>query len=80
MELIVENGVKHILVNRCFIDLIYNVVISTGFVAQTYNMSNLYPYRRGGNVLNGISITDKEGVFLLSGKLWDAMFCVRFLN
>jgi len=78
MELIVEGDAKFILVNRWQTNEIYKVDISTGIVTQIYDMTNLYPDRQGGDVLNGISITDEEGVFLVTGKLWDAMFLVRF--
>jgi len=79
MELIVEGDAKFILVNRWLTYEIYKVDINTGIVAQIYDMTSLYPDRRTGDVMNGISITKDEGVYLVTGKQWDAMFLIRFL-
>lgn len=79
LELIIDNGEVFILANRWKTNYIYKINAQTGFVACIYDMSSLRQELPRGDVLNGISITEEEGVYYITGKLWPTMYVVRLL-
>jgi glutamine cyclotransferase len=71
---------RHVLANVWLADTILKVNIYTGVVIQSYDFTSLYPNRApGADVLNGISVTDKDGEYWITGKLWPTMYRVKLL-
>lgn len=62
-------------------DIILMIDIKDGSILHTFNMSALYPIKSRpaqADCLNGIAYDHKTDTFLLTGKLWDKMFHVKF--
>ena len=53
----------------------------TGLVRRVYDFTNLYPTHesRGEEVFNGVSISDEEGIFYVTGKLWPYLYKIKLL-
>jgi len=59
-----------------------NIIVidpENGLVVKEYDLSKLEKNKEAG-VLNGISVTDEEGVFYITGKYWDRMYRVKFAD
>ena len=64
--------------NVWFKDYILAIDPATGLVMEEYDFKDLFvPRPRGSNVLNGISITDKEDELFVTGKRWSSLFRVK---
>ena len=74
---------NHILANLWFKDKICLININNGKVEQEFDFSNLWPKSardsEGADVFNGISVFD-NGEFVVTGKLWDRMYRIKFNN
>jgi len=66
-----------ILANIWYSDIILQIHPETGVVAHEYDFSALRPLsERVGDVLNGISVSDKDGELFVTGKLWPKIYRV----
>lgn len=69
-----------VLANVWFEDVLLVIDPVTGKCEHEYDFSSLWPEderkKKGGNVLNGISVSDEEGVIYMTGKYWDRMYKV----
>jgi len=64
--------------NVWFKDYVVAIDPDTGSVMEVYDFKDLFvPRPPGSNVLNGISITDKEDELFVTGKLWSSLFRVK---
>jgi len=81
-ELTFMNG--KILANVWYEDVLLVIDPHTGKCEKEYDFSSLWPKRlrqqHGGDVLNGISTSNEDGVIYMTGKLWDRMFKVKLNN
>jgi len=50
-----------------------------GLVVKEYDLSKLEK-NKGAGVMNGISVTDEDGVFYITGKNWDRIYRVKFAD
>lgn len=69
-----------ILANIWYSDIIIKIHPETGLVEHEYDFSTLWPQqeRTGGeDVLNGISISDKDDELFVTGKLWPKIYRIR---
>ena len=80
IELLDGDDGNYILSNVWETDRIVKIDIRTGVIARMYDFSSLYTNRaNSANVLNGISTTDVEGEYWVTGKLWPKMYRVKLL-
>jgi glutamine cyclotransferase len=72
-----------VLANVWYEDVLLVIHPETGVVEKEYDFSNLWPKsereNHGADVLNGISITDDPDILLVTGKLWNRMYRIKFL-
>ena len=67
--------------NIWYEDVIVEIDPNTGTVINTINMSELYPKNersKTADCLNGIAYNSSDNSFLLTGKLWDKYYHVKF--
>lgn len=70
----------YILANIWFSDTILKIHPETGLIEHEYDFSTLWPPEErvgNGDVLNGISISDKEDELFVTGKLWPKIYRIR---
>lgn len=71
-----KNGI--ILANVWYQDILLAIQPHSGKVLKIYDLSELYVERDpSADCLNGISISNEEGVFYVTGKLWPYMYKIR---
>jgi glutaminyl-peptide cyclotransferase len=74
-------GNNRILSNVWYEDIIVKIHLETGIIEQIYDFSKLYVNRaEGTDCFNGISITDTENEYWVTGKYWPHMYRVRLLK
>jgi len=72
-----------VLANIWYEDVIVVIDPVTGQCESEYDMSLLWPKSErpyGTNVLNGISVSKDDGIFYVTGKLWNRMFRLKLLG
>jgi glutamine cyclotransferase len=70
----------YILANIWYSDTILKIHPETGLIEHEYDFSTLWPPEErvgNGDVLNGISISDKDDELFVTGKLWPKIYRVR---
>jgi glutaminyl-peptide cyclotransferase len=73
-------GNNRILSNVWYEDIIVKIHLETGIVEQIYDFSPLYVNRaEGTDCFNGISVTEIDDEFWVTGKYWPHMYRVRLL-
>jgi glutaminyl-peptide cyclotransferase len=77
-----QDGRIQVYANVWQTDKIVRIDPATGRVTATVDLSGLLPEadRAGADVLNGIAAIPGTDEFLVTGKLWPAMFRVRFVT
>lgn len=75
--------------NRYFDSIIMKIDLKTGKIIKIYDMSHLFEYEKEyynmnhqrwnrGDVLNGITYNENNDTFILTGKLWNNYYVVKF--
>lgn len=75
--------------NRYFDNIIMKIDVKTGKILKIYDMSPLFEYEEEyykmneqrwnrGEVLNGITYDENNDTFILTGKLWNNYYVVKF--
>jgi len=70
-----------ILANVWFQDVLLAINTQTGKILRIFDFSKLYQNRDpSADVFNGISISEEEGVYYVTGKMWPYMYKVRLVR